>query len=400
MEEFSDLLGPDLVSRIEDSLEIAAVGAMRRNGSFPEGDNLTPAYTNPAVMRAWFVGWIGARRNNATFTDFANAQGNAIFELFTFDGQDVFSEYNSPSYYGLDVWALAGSIKYGAPNATISKHAPYMLTKMWDDVAAHYNPYLRNLVGPYDRAYSRDLMSNSVIINYFFWSLYGYGVGPHVPKFEGDSLYDVAQGAALALVTDTVAEHISNTTAAHLQASGPWEGEHFIEKKVPEWDGTSRIVTSWMSSSLMIGGQQVNETTNRGNQYVPALVQWAGDRSHEPAPYMTFFSLYPSASTIDAVAGPKSLSISYPNTTQDGTDIFTFAIAQIPPSYLLKEKKTINGLEDLPCLNVTVEAEGLVKQPVAYGASLRNNRIYNVSYVVPQNFTGTPKVKMMFDYTC
>jgi hypothetical protein len=64
VEEFSDLLGDSLVSRIEDSLEIAAVGSMRRNGSYPEGDNLTPAYSNPAIMRAWYVSWIGQRRNN------------------------------------------------------------------------------------------------------------------------------------------------------------------------------------------------------------------------------------------------------------------------------------------------------------------------------------------------
>ena len=65
VEEFSDLLGDSLVARIEHSLEIAAVGSMRRNGSYPEGDNLTPAYSNPALMRAWFVSWIGERRNNA-----------------------------------------------------------------------------------------------------------------------------------------------------------------------------------------------------------------------------------------------------------------------------------------------------------------------------------------------
>ena len=64
VEEFSDLLGESLVSRIENSLEIAAVGSMRRNGSYPEGDNLTPAYSNPAIMRAWYVSWIGQRRRN------------------------------------------------------------------------------------------------------------------------------------------------------------------------------------------------------------------------------------------------------------------------------------------------------------------------------------------------
>ena len=70
MEEFSDLLGDSLVARIEDSLEIAAVGSMRRNGTYPERDNLTPAYSNPALMRAWYVSWIGARRNNEVCNNF------------------------------------------------------------------------------------------------------------------------------------------------------------------------------------------------------------------------------------------------------------------------------------------------------------------------------------------
>ncbi|KAJ5221250.1 uncharacterized protein N7469_010137 [Penicillium citrinum] len=52
VEEFSGFIGPKLVTQIEDSLEIAAVGSMCRNGSNPEGDNLTPAYSNPALMRA------------------------------------------------------------------------------------------------------------------------------------------------------------------------------------------------------------------------------------------------------------------------------------------------------------------------------------------------------------
>jgi hypothetical protein len=80
VEEFSDLLGESLVSRIEDSLEIAAVGSMRRNGSYPEGDNLTPAYSNPAIMRAWYVSWIGQRRGNQV-CDAARVKLQALNDL-------------------------------------------------------------------------------------------------------------------------------------------------------------------------------------------------------------------------------------------------------------------------------------------------------------------------------
>jgi hypothetical protein len=115
---------------------------------------------------------------------------------------------------------------------------------------------------------------------------------------------------------------------------------------------------------------------------------------------MGFFSLFPSASTMDAVASANRLTVSYPNKTQEGANIFTFALTGIPPSWTLGQKNTVTGLENLPCLNVKVNAPGLKKQDVVYGATLRDHWIYNISYVVPETFTGTPKVTLDMKYTC
>lgn len=247
------------------------------------------------------------------------------------------------------------------------------------------------------------MVSNSAVVDYFWWGLYGYGTGPQPNKLESDLLFDVSQGAALALIMDVVAEHISEEDNSWLKADKSWDGERMITKKIPDAlgdDAATRTVTTWMSAPLMIGAQQVNETVNRGEQYVPAIVQWAGDKNHNPHPYMSFFSLYPTASTIDAIAGPNSLEISYPNTTQDGTDIFTFVLAQLPPSWTLIEKKVVRGLEDLPCLDVSIDAKGMEKLPVVYGATVEDNRVYNISYAVPTGFNGVPRVSFKFSYVC
>ncbi|KAJ9139128.1 Beta-galactosidase [Pleurostoma richardsiae] len=404
VEEFSELIGDDLVSRIEDALEIAAVGSMRRNGSYPEGDNLVTGYANPALMRAWYVGWIGHRRNNQTFIDFSDTQAGLILDLFKSTGSNVLSEYNAPTYYGMDVWALGGAIQYAPGNATITTNAKYILKELWKDIATHYNPYLGNLAGPYDRAYTRDITTHSAILSMYWWGIYGRQYGPQPLKGELDLIYDIAQGASLSLIMDTVSKYIPCEAAATLKAKGPWEGERFVERKVPEslsGDMSAyRIATSWISSPLMIGAEKVNETENRGNQFVPAIVHWAGDTSHTPYPYTTFFSLYPSASTVHAVAGPKSLTVSYPNTTQDGTDIFTFALSNVPPSWTLDKKHVITGFESLPCLDVTVNAPGLEKQDVVYGSQLRDHLFYNISYAVPAGFKGVPTVSLTFEYTC
>ncbi|KAK2028987.1 hypothetical protein LX32DRAFT_561538 [Colletotrichum zoysiae] len=401
VELYGDLLGDELVSKIEDAMEIQAVGAMRRNGSYPEGDNLILGYSNPNLMRTLTVGWIGARRGNATFVDFANTHGTQLLELFRYN--DTLGEYNAPNYYGMDVWALAANIAYGPPNATMTANAGYMLTKMWDDIAAHYNPYLGNLVGPYDRAYTRDMTEHSSILPMYWWAVFGREFGPQPPKGEGDLLYDAAQGAAIALVSDTVARHISDGAAAALKAKGPWEGARSLSRTAREELGDAgsavRNVTSWVSAPLMVGGQEVAEDKNRGNQFVPAIVHWASDPGHAPFPYIGFFLLYPSASTIKAVAGERSLSVSYPNATQAGSDIFTFALSGIPPSWTLGGR-TVTGLEELPCLSVNVSAPGLEKQPVSYGQQLRNHWYYNVSYAVPAGFEGVPRVDLTMEYTC
>lgn len=80
------------MKQIETSLSYAAVGAMRRNGTFPAGDNLIVGYTNPQLMGLFTIGWIGERLNNKTFIDFANNMGDEVFELFTSNGSNTFTE--------------------------------------------------------------------------------------------------------------------------------------------------------------------------------------------------------------------------------------------------------------------------------------------------------------------
>ncbi|KAI4646498.1 uncharacterized protein J4E79_010560 [Alternaria viburni] len=403
LSEFSPLLSPSLITSIEDSLEVAAVGSMRRNGTYPTiDDNLTIGYTNPAMMRALLCEYIGTRRSNSTFTSFAEDQGKRILQLFQREGAETVSEYNAPTYYGIDVWAMGAQIKYGVGNSSMTKAAKYILPRMMGDLADHYNGYLGNVVGPYDRAYTRDITQHSSVLSLVLWGLWGRERTSQPKKMEGDLLFDVAQGAAIALVLGGVEELLP----AHVEeafTTRDFIGElRWLNRTV--WDelegGEPRIASSWVSKELMIGGQQVDEDVNRGDQFVPAIVHWAGDKEHKPYPLNTFFALYPSASSIHAVASPNHLSVSYPNRTQEGSDIFTFALSNVPPSWTLGTGRRITGFEDLPCVEIEVEAEGLVKQNVTYGTALRNHLFYNISYVVPEDFEGVPRVELDIKYTC
>ncbi|KAH6880028.1 hypothetical protein B0T10DRAFT_531992 [Thelonectria olida] len=405
MEEFEGILGKQHEWAIKDALEITAAAAMRRNGTFPEGDDLTVGYINTALVRSLVVGWIGRRLNNKEYIDFANSQGSQILNLFKDNGElgeDALSESGLPSYYGLDLWALAANIKYGPPDSTMTHGAQYIMTELWRDVAAHWNPYLGNLVAPYDNSYTRDLSTQAIQIALFSWGIFGYGYGPQIPRGELGFLRDGTQGASLALVMETTSKLMARETFEPLTNRTAWEGWKFVNRTVSDGLGkhTRRTASSWMSIILTIGVQPIDEDETRDERFVPAIVHWASDKMHAPWPYVSFFSLYPSAATIDAVAGRNSLTVSYPNPAQEGARIFTYALSNVPPGWTISGNHVIDGFESLPCLDVKVDAPGLIKQPVTYGDTHRNHMIYNISYVVPDGFKGVPKMEFQFKYTC
>lgn len=350
-------------------------------------------------MRVLTVGWIGARLNNSTFIDFANSQGTKLYELFRKHGANTLGEYNAPTYYGMDMWALGAIVKYGPKNATFTAHAKEIMREVWEDIAEHYNAYLGNMVGPYDRAYTRDMTTHSAVLGMFWWGIFGYENAPVPQRGDVDLGYDASQGAALALIMDVVEGTMSQSVKEKLV--GSFEGERMLNKTIYydlETD-EKRIATSWLSKPLMIGGQQVAESVARGEQFVPAIVHWAADPEHKLFPYNGFFSLYPSATTIDAVASANKLDISYPNTTQAGTDSFQFMLSGIPPPWNLAGN-VVDGFGNLPCLSANVTAPGLVEVPTVYGSMIYSHYYYNITYTVPDDHVGIPRIGFEFEYTC
>ena len=79
---------------------------------------------------------------------------------------------------------------------------------------------------------------------------------------------------------------------------------------------------------------QVAEVSNRGSQFTPLIAHWkSGDTALPSRPFVSFFQLYATASTINATVSPNRISISYPNVTQEGTDRFQYLIGDIPAPY-------------------------------------------------------------------
>lgn len=66
----------------------------------------------------------------------------------------------------------------------------------WEDISELYNYNLKNLAGPYDRVYHRNMLVDDSIVTLWFWMLLGREVSPVAPLGQSTTLFDGTQGAS------------------------------------------------------------------------------------------------------------------------------------------------------------------------------------------------------------
>ncbi len=109
-----------------------------------------PDWTNYALMNALLLHYCGSIFNNSTWSS-AGAERMANIQAAVLrDNCDP--EHNSTTYEGVAMTVLAVAAKVGR-DADFRAMAVTMKDVLWKDIALHYNASMRNLSGPYYRAY-------------------------------------------------------------------------------------------------------------------------------------------------------------------------------------------------------------------------------------------------------
>lgn len=180
-EEFGALLPADVRELIVASLYNATVGDGYRVGGVDD-DNLYPSYSNPWIMRAFAAGWTGRRLGDANLTAAGEADARAFLDLF--DRNGTLSEFNSPTYAGVSLYGLTLWAKYlpAADGSLMGAHGARLVRRVWETSARLYNANLRNLAGPWDRAYGYDMNLYVGIFNLYIWTLVGKDRAPVQPR--------------------------------------------------------------------------------------------------------------------------------------------------------------------------------------------------------------------------
>ena len=131
-------------------------------------------------MRAIITGWTGRKLGDQNMTNSGETYAKEIIQLF--DRADTLSEFNSATYTGVSLIALTMWTKYAAEDSVMKGKGKEMLQDTWDTIGELYHAGLKNLAGPWDRAYGFDMQRYFGIMSGHIWSLVGKETSPVIDK--------------------------------------------------------------------------------------------------------------------------------------------------------------------------------------------------------------------------
>ncbi|WP_157601917.1 hypothetical protein [Promicromonospora kroppenstedtii] len=255
--EFPEALDGDLSRRVDAALRLAVEGTLARG--------VDPRYTNIALMTAFLLQHAAVRLGEPAWDAPALRLAEQVLARFRVDG--TFDEYNSPTYYGIDLYALALWRRY-AHQPLLRAAGAEMEAGLWQDTARHYHAGLRNLAGPYDRSYGMDLRQYASGIGLWIWASVGRGLAPFP---ETDRPFRHAWDLALGPVVAVLGAEVPVDALAHLTG---FRGERQVDQVIVR--DPRRVATSWVGERLLVGAEDVGgERGNLADQFHPATVHWA-----------------------------------------------------------------------------------------------------------------------------
>ena len=111
---------------------------------------IAPWYTNPNLMHAWLLGHVGVNRDDDALVAASRRRRATIIERFERHG-DI-DEYNSPTYDGIDLWALGLWVTF-PPTDEFRATGDAIIERMAERISTLFHPRFGTTAGPYIRAY-------------------------------------------------------------------------------------------------------------------------------------------------------------------------------------------------------------------------------------------------------
>lgn len=256
--EYPDRIPADLARRMYAAIDLALQGEL-------QAGRLHPDYSNIALMQGALLDFAAQHNGNADWQKQAVAWTNEVYRLFRL--HNTFAEYNSPTYYGTDLYGLGLWRQYGS-NAAMRQMGSTMEAALWNDIADFYHPALRNISGAYDRSYGMDMERYVAITGMWIRMVLPAAQAPfpQTVNLSTDHMADTWFTPHLVLL----GERIPPAALQHLRS---FQGAHAIRRVIDD----KRTVTAWIGDNAMWGAEATTlskAANGPETQFHPATAHW------------------------------------------------------------------------------------------------------------------------------
>ena len=256
---FEDKLDPQTVKAMDRAMVKSVTGSIARYNSW-----MYPMNTNVLLMHCLICIYYGERFENQEFYDHGIKALDKVIEDYKEFGN--FAEFNSPTYYSVDLIALAAWKKLSGCSY-LHQMGQWLEQELWNKIGAMYHPGLHNLCGPYSRAYETDMKDHTMLP-----SLLYIGLGAQYQEEPG---FNCELGGNVELsILGTEIPSETRQSLLHYQGDRQVEMRYreLIEKNDPDDDSTVCTATAWIEENYMIGAMEGSRNTS--HQLRSAVAFW------------------------------------------------------------------------------------------------------------------------------
>lgn len=255
LETFSDRLPVDLVDDIQAALLLAAQGALKRD--------VPPEASNIAIMSAFLLDYVGTTQKREDMLGAGRNKAESVYALFS--RHKTFDEYNSPTYYGVNIMGLALWRKFASGNR-MKALGGLMEAELWRDIGSFYQADMKNMCGPFVRAYGMDMTK--------YYSLTGLWIALAINGDSTSMPWPVTDGRHPG---DRVWAPIVALLGSNIPESVLPRLRHFTAPRKFKRVVQDQNVTVLIKKNLMMGATWLPQ---RSEQYHPATIYWRISSGH------------------------------------------------------------------------------------------------------------------------
>jgi hypothetical protein len=244
--KYSDLLEKETIKQIDDAMLRACEGSYRR------AETCNPVLAdNILLMHLFIMDYYGRRYGKTEWVSHSEIKTETCWREFM--ANKTFKEFNSPTYYGVDLDALT-LMKNFSGSQKSKKYADDIIYELWRDVSLFYHPVLKNICGPFVRAYGINMNEYPSGLGEIMYLCLGENAAPFpkpadVPEKENKFFWmDCGSFFQTAIENRIPADFIDPL----LHFSGP----HGVRKLIMDDVGVylHNTITAWLDKDWMMGG--------------------------------------------------------------------------------------------------------------------------------------------------